>query len=45
MVLSISNNYLSDFHVAPKQTARWSRRFLTTIERNMLLDTSIGYLS
>ena len=26
MVLSISNNYLSDFHVAPKQSARWSRR-------------------
>lgn len=25
MVLSISNDYLSDFHVAPKQTARWSR--------------------
>lgn len=23
-VLSISNDYLSDLHVAPKQTARWS---------------------
>ena len=26
MVLSISNDYLSDFHVAPQQRARWSRR-------------------
>jgi hypothetical protein len=25
MVLSISNDYLSNFHVAPQQTGRWSR--------------------
>src|SRR2546428_236082 len=26
MVLSISNDYLSDLHVAPQQIARWSRQ-------------------
>jgi hypothetical protein len=25
MVLSILNDYLSDFHVAPERSARWSR--------------------
>lgn len=27
----IRKNYLSDFHVAPKQTARWSRRQHTSV--------------